>query len=90
MLNGSWPVVVYNIVITAAAIIAICGASIGFLLAPLAWPMRVGLYVAAGALFYPSTIADATGILLLVALLAIQWFNRAHTSAHPGEPRKDV
>jgi TRAP transporter 4TM/12TM fusion protein len=65
LMQGSWPEIAYNVAITWAAVAAICGASIGYLLGPVSWPIRIWLYVAAAALFYPSVYADVAGVAML-------------------------
>jgi UPF0716 family protein affecting phage T7 exclusion len=37
------------------------------------WSGRIYLYVAAAALFYPSTLADLIGVALVLAFLARRW-----------------
>ena len=73
MLQGPASAIAYHVAISWAAIVAICGGSIGYLLGPLGWPARVYLYVAAAALFYPSTLADIVGVVLVLAFLGWQW-----------------
>ena len=58
---------------TGPAIVAISGASIGYLLGPLGWAGRIFLYVAAAALFYPSTYSDFAGVVLVLAFLGWRW-----------------
>jgi TRAP transporter 4TM/12TM fusion protein len=70
MMNGSALTVAYHVAISWAAIVAISGGSIGYLLGPLRWPARLYLYVAAAALFYPSTYSDIAGVVLVLAFLA--------------------
>jgi TRAP-type uncharacterized transport system fused permease subunit len=77
LLNGSPGAILYHIAVSWAMVVAISGGSIGFLLGPLNWPMRLYLYVAAAALFYPSLYADALGIGLIALFLAFRWFRRA-------------
>ena len=73
MLQGPAWAIAYHVAISWAAIVAISGGSIGYLLGPLGWPARVYLYVAAAALFYPSTLADIVGVVLVLAFLGWQW-----------------
>jgi TRAP-type uncharacterized transport system fused permease subunit len=84
MMQGTAPAIVYHVAISWAAIVAISGGSIGYLLGPLGWPGRIYLYVAAAALFYPSTLADLIGVALVVAFLAWRW--RFGPSPPAGEP----
>jgi TRAP-type uncharacterized transport system fused permease subunit len=70
MLTGTWPAIIYNVALTWVAIVAICGASIGYLLGPLSWAERLLLYVAAAALFFPPLWADALGVGLIVIFVA--------------------
>jgi len=76
LLNGSLPWIAYNVAVAWVMIVSISGASIGFLLGPLNWGLRVYLYVAAAALFYPSGYADALGIGMVAAFLALRWTRR--------------
>ncbi|MDX2156971.1 MAG: hypothetical protein SFW09_10740 [Hyphomicrobiaceae bacterium] len=69
---GSWPEIAYHVAISWAAVVAMCGASIGYLLGPLAWPVRIWLYLAAATLFYPSVYADVAGIVMLGLFVAWQ------------------
>jgi TRAP transporter 4TM/12TM fusion protein len=73
MMNGSALTVAYHVAISWAAIVAISGGSIGYLLGPLGWPGRIYLYVAAAALFYPSTYSDFAGVILVLAFLGWRW-----------------
>jgi TRAP-type uncharacterized transport system fused permease subunit len=73
MLQGPGWAIVYHVAISWAAIVAISGGSIGYLLGPLEWPARIYLYIAAAALFYPSTLADIIGVVLILAFLAWRW-----------------
>ncbi|MGD9802001.1 MAG: TRAP transporter permease [Hyphomicrobiaceae bacterium] len=65
LLNGTWPAILYNCAVTWAAIVGLCGASIGYLIGPLSWIERIYLYCASAALFYPSPISDVVGIAML-------------------------
>lgn len=71
MLHGTAPAIAYHVAISWAAIVAISGASTGYLLGPMGWPGRIYLYVAAAALFYPSTFADLIGVVLVGAFLEV-------------------
>ncbi len=73
MLHGTAPAIAYHVAISWAAIVAISGGSIGYLPGPMGWPGRIYLYVAAAALFYPSTLADLIGVALVLAFLAWRW-----------------
>ena len=72
MLQGPASAIAYHVAISWAAIVAISGGSIGYLLGPLGGRPRL-LYVAAAALFYPSTLADIVGVVLVLAFLGWQW-----------------
>lgn len=67
LLKGSVFAIAYTLAIAATAIVAISGASIGFLLGRLSWPERLYLYATAGVLMYPSAWCDAAGIIMLAA-----------------------
>jgi TRAP transporter 4TM/12TM fusion protein len=73
MLQGSALEVAYHVAITWAAIVAISGGSIGYLLGPLGWLGRIYLYIAAATLFYPSTLSDVVGVVLVLAFLGWRW-----------------
>jgi TRAP-type uncharacterized transport system fused permease subunit len=72
-LHGAAPATAYHVAISWAAIVAISGGSIGYLLGPMGWSGRIYLYVAAAALFYPSTLADLIGVALVLAFLGWRW-----------------
>jgi TRAP transporter 4TM/12TM fusion protein len=86
MLQGTAPAIAYHVAVSWAAIVAISGGSIGYLLGPLGWTGRIYLYVAAAALFYPSTYADLAGIVLVLAFLAWRW--RFTPSARASQPAR--
>lgn len=65
LMQGTWPEIAYHVAITWAAVVALCGGSIGYLLGPLSWPVRIWLYASAAALFYPSIYADGAGVVML-------------------------
>ena len=69
LLNGSLPWIAYHVAIAWAMIVAISGASIGFLIGRLNWGLRLYLYAAAAALFYPTYYADALGVGMIVVFL---------------------
>jgi TRAP-type uncharacterized transport system fused permease subunit len=73
MMQGPPLAVAYHVAISWAAIVAISGGSIGYLLGALGWPARIYLYVAAAALFYPSTLSDIVGVVLVLAFLGWRW-----------------
>lgn len=76
MLNGSVPAVIYTIAVAWIMVVAISGASIGYLIGPLNWPLRILLYVGAAALFYPSAYADVAGIVIIGGYMLFRWFRR--------------
>ncbi len=76
LLNGSLPWIVYHAAVAWAMVVAISGGSIGFLLGPLNWGMRIYLYLGAAALFYPSFYADAIGVGMILLFLVGRWFMR--------------
>src|SRR5581483_5064547 len=86
MLQGDAVWIAYHIAITWAAIVALCGASIGNLLGPLGWLGRGYLYAAAAALFYPSAAADAVGATLVLAFLAWRWWQARDRKRVTGRP----
>lgn len=72
MLHGSPFMVAYTIAIAWVMVVAISGASIGYLMGPVSWPMRLFLYVGAAALFYPSLWADALGVAMVGGFLLLR------------------
>src|SRR6185503_20101569 len=74
MLQGPAWAIAYHVAISWAAIVAISGGSIGYLLGPLGWSGRIYLYVAAAALFYPTMLADLIGVGLVLAFLGWRWW----------------
>ena len=82
LMQGTWPEIIYNVAITWFAVAAICGGSIGYLLGPVSWPLRIWLYVAGASLFYPSIYADVTGVAMLALFVAWQLVRaRQHRTA---------
>lgn len=73
MLNGPWYWVIYHVAITWAAVVAMSGGTIGYLLGPLGWPGRIYLLAAAAILFYPTYYADALGVFMILAFMATRW-----------------
>ncbi len=76
LMNGTLPAIAYNVAVAWAMVVAISGASIGHLLGPLGWPMRLYLYAAAGLLFYPASWADAAGLGMILLFLGWRWQGR--------------
>jgi TRAP-type uncharacterized transport system fused permease subunit len=81
MLNAPLAGIGYQIAVCGAAIAAISGAAIGYMLGPLGWMARGYLLASAAALFFPSLYADVTGIALVAAFLARQWQRRPRATA---------
>ncbi|MBN8872258.1 MAG: TRAP transporter fused permease subunit [Rhodospirillales bacterium] len=73
-MNGSFLWIVYSVAICWTMVVAISGASIGFLLGPLRWPERLYLYAGAAALFYPTFYADGVGVVMIGLFLAVRRF----------------
>jgi len=73
LLEGSPVAIVYHVAVSWAAVVALCGASIGYLLGHLNVVERVYLAAASAALFLPFVIADAAGIALILAFVAWRW-----------------
>jgi TRAP transporter 4TM/12TM fusion protein len=76
LLNGSLPWIAYHVGVAWVMIVAISGASIGFLMGKLGWGLRLYLYAGAAALFYPTFYADAVGIGMVGLFLGVRWFVR--------------
>jgi TRAP transporter 4TM/12TM fusion protein len=81
MLTGSLAGIGYQIAVCWAAVVAISGAAIGYLLGPLGWLARGYLLASAAALFFPNLYADLAGIALIAAFLARHWQRRPRASA---------
>ncbi|MGE0700305.1 MAG: TRAP transporter permease [Hyphomicrobiaceae bacterium] len=81
LMQGTWPEIAYHVTVSWLAVVAICGGSIGYLLGPVSWPMRIYLYAAGAALFYPSPIADGIGIGMIALFVAGQYMLGARARA---------
>ena len=83
MLQGGAATIVYDLAITALAMVAMCGTMIGYLNGVLSAPLRVVLFATGILFFIPGYALDATGTLLLVAVIAWQGIRakRARSSA---------
>lgn len=82
LLKGSVAEIAYHLVITGLAIGAISGASIGYLIGRLSWPIRVYLYATAAVLMYPVSWSDAVGTLMMIGFVALRL-----ASGRNGAPR---
>jgi TRAP transporter 4TM/12TM fusion protein len=79
-LNGSWMWIVYHVIVTWLAVVAMCGGLIGYLLRPLGWVGRAYLLSAAAILFYPSFYADVAGVGMILAFLGWRWLAKPAAS----------
>lgn len=79
-LNGSWMWIVYHVIVTWLAVVAMCGGLIGYLLGPLGWVGRAYLLSAAAILFYPSFYADVAGVGMILAFLGWRWLAKPAAS----------
>ncbi len=86
MLHGSPLWILYHVGIAWVMIVAISGGSIGYLLGPLNWGVRLYLYGAAAALFYPSYYADAVGVVMFALFLVGRWLLGPAAQLGGGEP----
>jgi TRAP transporter 4TM/12TM fusion protein len=77
LMEGSPLDIAYDTAITALAIVAITGASAGYMLGLLPWLLRIILYSGGAMLFYPAAWSDTTGIVIVAAVAAV---NRWRTS----------
>ena len=66
----------YAIVVTVLAIVAACGAMIGYLAGPLSWPGRAWLLACATLFFIPGPVYDASALLMLVSAITVQKLRR--------------
>jgi len=83
MLQGGAATIVYDLMITALAMLAMCGTMIGYLNGLLSVPLRAVLFAAGILFFVPGYVSDATGMLLLVAVIAWQGFRAKRAAASP-------
>jgi TRAP transporter 4TM/12TM fusion protein len=81
LMNGSPIWILYHMAVCWGMVVAISGGSIGYLLGPLNWGMRIYLYLAAALLFYPTYYADAAGIGMIGIFLAWRWTQRSRAAA---------
>ncbi|MWD26035.1 TRAP transporter fused permease subunit [Aquicoccus sp. SCR17] len=73
LMEGGVVNILYDTIITGCAVIAITGASAGFLAGRIGWGVRLALYVGGGMLFYPALWLDAAGVALLVVCATLSW-----------------
>lgn len=66
----------YALVVTLLAVVAACGAMIGYLAGPLNWPGRAWLLACATLFFTPGPLYDGSALLMLVSIIAIQAMRR--------------
>ena len=83
LMEGSAFDIIHNTAMTALAVIAITGASAGYLLGLLAWPMRIALYAGGAMLFYPAVWSDAAGIAVVVVVAALSRWRTTSSRALP-------
>jgi TRAP-type uncharacterized transport system fused permease subunit len=91
LLQGDAGTIAYDLAVTALAMLAMCGAMIGFLGATLNAALRLVLFVAGILFFIPGYTSDAGGAVLLAAVLGWQMFItrrvRAGARTQEGTPR---
>lgn len=73
LMEGSVFDIVYDTLITGFAVIAITGASAGYLAGRIGWGGRIALYAGGGMLFYPALWTDAAGVALLIGCATLSW-----------------
>jgi len=86
LLKGSWETIALASVTAMVGIVALAGGAQGWFLKKANAVERLMLIVAGVALVYPHTLADATGIVLIALVIAMQKLRKG--AAHPplGEP----
>jgi TRAP-type uncharacterized transport system fused permease subunit len=72
LLQGPVTTIAYDAMITAVAIVAMCGAMIGYLAGVVPWFARIGLFAAGVLFFVPGVQYDIGGAVLLGAILLMQ------------------
>ncbi|MCC6198513.1 MAG: TRAP transporter fused permease subunit [Burkholderiales bacterium] len=87
LLQGSLTTIAYDAMITGVAIVAMCGAMIGYLAGIVPWFARIGLFAASVLFFVPGMQYDISGAILLGAILLMQVIRARRTvvvAAAPG------
>jgi TRAP-type uncharacterized transport system fused permease subunit len=74
--DANWGSIALVTFTAAVGIMALCGAFQGWLFKKTTLPERLMLFVAGVLLVYPKTLFDAIGFVLVVAVLAMQWFQK--------------
>jgi TRAP-type uncharacterized transport system fused permease subunit len=72
--------VAYALLITALAVVAMCGAMIGYLGGKAGWLMRAALFVDALLFYLPGIIYDASAAVLLALIIAVQVMRQKRAS----------
>jgi TRAP transporter 4TM/12TM fusion protein len=76
LLQGGVATIGYDVLVTMIAIVAMCAATIGYIAGPAAPVVRLVLLVAGGLFFVPGLAFDASGTVLLAAVIAWQLARR--------------
>ncbi len=84
LLGGGLPQIVYDLALTAIAIVAICAAMIGYLAGRLGLVARFVLFGAGVLFFVPGAASDVAAALLLASVVA--WQLRGARRAVPADP----
>jgi TRAP transporter 4TM/12TM fusion protein len=74
--DANWGSIALVTFTAAVGIMALCGAFQGWLFKKTTLPERLMLLVAGVLLVYPKTLFDAIGFVLVVVVLAMQWFQK--------------
>jgi TRAP transporter 4TM/12TM fusion protein len=85
LMEGSLFKIVYDTMFTSFAVISITGASMGYLLGALNWPLRIVLYVGGALLFYPAPWSDVAGAAVMAVVAAISYWHGQPVPARPRE-----
>ena len=83
LLGGGLPQIVYDLVLTAIAIVAICAAMIGYLAGRIGLVARLVLFGAGVLFFVPGATSDVAAALLLASVVA--WQLRGARRAVPAD-----
>lgn len=85
LMEGSLFKIVYDTMFTSLAVIAITGASMGYLLGTLNWLLRIVLYIGGALLFYPAPWSDVAGATVMAIVAAVSYWYSEPVSKRPRE-----
>tara|TARA_R110000751_G_scaffold24824_6_gene68017 strand:+ start:3290 stop:5254 length:1965 start_codon:yes stop_codon:yes gene_type:complete len=85
LMEGSVFKIAYDTMFTSFAVLAITGASMGYLLGVLNWPLRILLYLGGALLFFPAPWSDVAGAALMAIVAAASYWHSRPVAARPRE-----